>query len=51
MPIHKVQKRNGAVVDFDPQRIADAIFAAAKSVGGDDYQQAEDLSKKVLHSQ
>lgn len=48
MLITRVQKRNGDIVDFDVKKIENAIFAAAKSVGGDDRETAERLSKMVL---
>jgi len=43
-----VQKRNGDIVDFDAKKIENAIFAAAKSVGGDKRETAERLSKIVV---
>ncbi len=46
--ITRVQKRNGDIVDFDVKKIENAIFAAAKSVGGDDREIAERLSKMVV---
>lgn len=36
MPIHKIQKRNGAVVDFDSSKIAGAIAKAFAAVGTPD---------------
>jgi len=48
MPVSKVQKRNGEIVDFDSNKIKNAIFAAAKAVGGKDEQRAEVLSKMVI---
>ncbi len=48
MTIIKVQKRNGAIVDFDPSEISDAIYQAAKSVGGSDKEIAEKLARKVV---
>ena len=48
MPIFKIQKRNGAIVDFDLKKIENAIFEAAKSVGGEDRETARLLSIKVL---
>ena len=44
----KIRKRNGQVVNFDPEKITNAIFAAAKSVGGKDRSLAEQLSAKVI---
>ncbi len=43
-----MQKRNGDIVDFDVKKIENAIFAAAKSVGGDNRETAERLSKIVV---
>lgn len=45
MAVSKVQKRNGEIVDFNGGKIKDAIFAAAKSVGGSNEVQATKLSK------
>jgi len=43
--VSKVQKRNGEIVDFNGGKIKEAIFAAAKSVGGSNEVQATKLSK------
>ena len=48
MAIIKVQKRNGAVVDFDIKKIQYAIYAAAESVGKRDKELAKTLSKEVF---
>ena len=48
MAIIKVQKRNGAIVDFTPTEISDAIYQAAKAVGGHDKEMALALAKKVI---
>lgn len=45
MAVSKVQKRNGEIVDFNGGKIKEAIFAAAKSVGGSNEVQATKLSK------
>lgn len=45
----KVQKRNQSLVDFDPSKITAAIFAAARAVGGSDYQLATRLTGEVVH--
>ncbi len=42
-----VIKRDGREVPFDRSKIADAIFAAARSVGGEDRQLAEELASVV----
>ena len=46
--ITKVVKRDGRVVDFDPEKITNAIFRAAESVGGKDRALAEGLANKVV---
>ncbi|MFW6231083.1 MAG: ribonucleoside triphosphate reductase [Nanoarchaeota archaeon] len=43
----KVEKRDGSIVDFDNTKISEAIYKAAKSVGGHDRQTAVDLASKV----
>lgn len=48
MAVSKVQKRNGEIVDFDGSKIKDAIFAAAKSVGGTNEVQATKLAKMSI---
>ncbi|SDZ04554.1 ribonucleoside-triphosphate reductase class III catalytic subunit [Proteiniborus ethanoligenes] len=47
--ITRVQKRNGDIVDFDMGKIENAIFAAAKSVGGDDRSIAKKLANMVVN--
>ncbi|AKL94273.1 anaerobic ribonucleoside-triphosphate reductase NrdD [Clostridium aceticum] len=47
MGVTKVQKRNSEIVDFDYNKIKNAIFAAAKSVGGKDEMKAAKLTKMV----
>lgn len=47
--IEWVAKRDGRVVPFNAEKIADAIFAAAKAVGGEDRRQAEFLAGQVIH--
>ncbi len=44
---NKVIKRDGSVVDYDRGKIANAIFKAAKSVGGENREVAEKLALKV----
>ncbi|MFH1786724.1 MAG: vitamin B12-dependent ribonucleotide reductase [archaeon] len=46
--IKKIQKRDGRIVDFEQQKITNAIFKAAQSVGGEDITRAEELSDKVV---
>ncbi|MBM7616058.1 ribonucleoside triphosphate reductase [Alkaliphilus hydrothermalis] len=48
MAVTKIQKRNGEIVDFNSSKIKDAIFAAAKSVGGKDEMAAVKLTKIVI---
>jgi len=45
--IEKVRKRDGRVVSFDKSKIADAIFKAAQSVGGEDRFLADQLADVV----
>jgi len=44
---HQIRKRNGNIAPFDQERITDAIWKAAKSVGGTDREIAVGLSNKV----
>ena len=44
----KIKKRDGVVVDFDDERIVNAIFAAARAVGGKDIERARELTKLVV---
>ncbi|NLO89289.1 MAG: anaerobic ribonucleoside triphosphate reductase, partial [Clostridia bacterium] len=44
----QIKKRDGRVVDFDATKITDAIFAAARAVGGEDRETAKSLTYKVL---
>lgn len=48
MAAHKIQKRNGAIVDFDSIKIEKAIFAAAKAAGGKDLDEAKKLVEQVV---
>lgn len=43
----KIIKRDGRVVDFDEERIINAIFKAAKAVGGQDRRLACELANQV----
>jgi ribonucleoside-triphosphate reductase len=45
--IPMIKKRDGRLVEFDPQKIAHAIFKAAESVGGRDREQSDMLADKV----
>ena len=46
--ITNIYKRNGRLVPFDQNRITDAIFKAARSLGGEDISRARELSAQVL---
>ncbi|MDI6806903.1 MAG: ribonucleotide reductase N-terminal alpha domain-containing protein [Candidatus Aenigmarchaeota archaeon] len=46
--IKKIRKRDGRIVDFDPEKITNAIFKAAQAVGGRDRSIAENLTKQVV---
>ena len=42
-------KRDGSVVGFDLSKIAEAIFKAARSVGGEDRKTSEEIAWKVVN--
>ena len=46
--IKQVIKRNGAIVEFTPQQISNAIYRAAVSVGGRDKAKADALAQQVV---
>jgi len=46
--IKKVLKRNGQIVEFSKEKIKEAIFKAAESVGGSDPELSEDLTDLVV---
>lgn len=46
-PIKKIQKRDGRIVDFDQDRITQAIWKAAQSVGGSNIEEAQKISNQV----
>jgi len=48
MPIKQIRKREGTIVDFDKEKITNAIFKAAQSVGGSDRKEAERVADKVV---
>jgi len=48
LKILQIRKRDGSIALFDQQQIADAIFKAAKSVGGNDYKLAEQITADVV---
>jgi uridine kinase len=43
-----VIKRSGAVVPFNPERIANVIYRAAVAVGGRDKEKSEELAQQVI---
>ncbi|MGN0454171.1 MAG: anaerobic ribonucleoside triphosphate reductase [Ruminococcus sp.] len=43
----KIVKRDGRSVDFNQEKITQAIFKAAQAIGGTDYESAKKLSDKV----
>jgi len=45
--ITQIRKRDGRLVPFEPRRVADAIYRAAQSVGGEDRFLAEELAGVV----
>lgn len=45
----KIQKRDGRTVPFNVEKIADAIYKAARAVGGNDYQEASEMAEKVCN--
>ena len=47
--LEKIAKRDGKIVDFDKEKIVNAIFKAAVEVGGEDRRLAEILADKVVH--
>lgn len=48
MMFRRIQKRDGTIVDFAKTKITNAIFAAAQSVGGKDYELADSLADRVI---
>jgi len=47
-PLEQVVKRSGAIVPFNRERIANAIYRAAVAVGGRDRARAESLADQVV---
>jgi anaerobic ribonucleoside-triphosphate reductase len=45
----KIRKRDGRIEEFDKSKITEAIFKAAKAVGGQDLNMAEELTDKVMY--
>jgi ribonucleoside-triphosphate reductase len=48
MAIHKIQKRNGVVIDFDPKKIEHAIEKAFNAVGTPDNAAAATITNEVV---
>ena len=44
----RIRKRDGRDVSFDPNKITEAIYKAAQSVGGSDREMAMELTLDVL---
>ena len=47
--ITKIVKRDGRKVAFSAEKIAQAIYKAANSIGGQDFKVSEELADKVCH--
>ena len=45
--ITRIQKRDGRIVTFNIEKIANAIFKAAESIGGRDYDEALEIAGRV----
>ena len=43
-----IRKRDGRIVPFDPEKITEAIFQAAKAVGGSDRDTAKSVSDSIV---
>ncbi len=43
-----IRKRDGRLEPFDPKKIEKAIFAAAKSVGGEDAEKAKNITRQTI---
>ncbi|MCD6381710.1 MAG: adenosylcobalamin-dependent ribonucleoside-diphosphate reductase [Candidatus Aenigmarchaeota archaeon] len=48
MMIKKIKKRDGTIVSFDKKKISEAIWKAARSVGGKDKATSEKLAEQVV---
>jgi ribonucleoside-triphosphate reductase len=46
--VNKIRKRDGSVVLFREDKIRDAIWKAARAVGGENKELAEEISKRVI---
>jgi ribonucleoside-triphosphate reductase len=47
-PFEEIRKRDGRVVPFDAEKITQAIFKAARAVGGENYSLARELTTEVI---
>lgn len=45
--VQSIVKRDGRTVEFDLDKITEAIFKAAQAIGGNDHNAAEELAQKV----
>ena len=48
LPFKEIRKRYGRIVPFDARKITQAIFKAARAVGGENYSLAEELTDEVI---
>ena len=46
--IEKIRKRDGRIVDFDKNKIVEAIWKATQEVGGKDRRRAEEIADQVV---
>ena len=46
-PIKKIKKRDGRIVDFDQDKITEAVWKAANAIGGEDKAVAEQISNQI----
>ncbi len=49
IPFEEICKRDGRIVPFEISKITQAIFAAARAVGGEDYSLAEQITDEVIN--
>ncbi|HHU75587.1 MAG TPA: anaerobic ribonucleoside triphosphate reductase [Firmicutes bacterium] len=48
VPFLEIRKRDGRITAFDKKKITEAIFKAARAVGGENYSLAEELTEEVI---
>jgi len=46
--VNKIRKRDGSVVQFQPEKIAEAIWKAARAVGGQDQERAKKTAESII---